>query len=162
MMGLNVFIYSKPLLFRFKGSPRGVKPLVISYLYVNLLLIIFLDIIITFFFSLVYRFDITIVIIMFFLFLLNCISILLQAIGIQCSIPLFEERAKNAYLISYIILFIQFFFLLLTLYIFIPIMPNAMEFSTGFLYILIFHIIFILSVSILLFLYGLKHLNNVE
>ncbi|MFW9877812.1 MAG: hypothetical protein ACFFG0_32420 [Candidatus Thorarchaeota archaeon] len=162
MMGINVFIYSKPLLYRFKGSPRGVKPLVFSYLYENLYLIIFVDIIITILFSFLYALNFYFGILFFLLFIINCEIIFLQAVGIQCSLPLFEDRSKNAYLISYIVLFTQFLSLLIVLYIVIPLLPNSIALTSDFIFILTIHTTLTLGVSFTLFLFGLKKLSNYE
>ena len=121
-----------------------------------------MDLIITTIFSFLFTFDFIFGIIFFVLFIINCEIIFLQAVGIQCSLPLFEERSKNAYLISYIILLIQFLSLLLTLNIIIPLMPNSIDITMEITFILANHMILTMVVSFFLFLYGLKKLKHFE
>ena len=162
MMGINIFIDSKHLLFRYKSSPRGVKALIYSYLYENLYLIIFIDIILTIIFSFLFKLDILLFFVFFIAFIINCIIIFLQAVGIQCYKPLFGERGKNAYLISYFILFMQLISLIITLYVIIPNVPSSIETSDGFLFILIFHMILTLGISFVIFFFGIRKLKKIE
>lgn len=106
MMGNTIFIGSKDLLWVYKRSPRGVSALVYSYIRMMVILLIFLDIGFTILFSLLFKYNISLVIFFFFLFLIHGTISISQAIGIQCFNPAFYEKGGDMMLNN--VLFIIF------------------------------------------------------
>jgi len=162
LMGLHIFIDSKQLLFQYKSTPRGVKALVYSYIYEIFYLILILDIILTFFFTLLFQLELIYSLIFFITFWLYCFVIQLQAIGVQCFNPLFEERGKQAYLISYFVIFLQVVSFFLALLIFIPFASVTLNNSLGLMYILLINLVFTSGFSFLTILFGLSKIQKIE
>jgi len=106
MIGNTIFIGSKDLLWVYKRSPRGVSALVYSYIRMMVILLIFLDIGFTILFSLLFKYNISLVIFFFFLFLIHGTISISQAIGIQCFNPAFYEKGGDMMLNN--VLFIIF------------------------------------------------------
>ena len=162
LMGLHIFIDSKQLLFQYKSTPRGVKALVYSYIYEIIYLILILDIILTFFFTLLFQLELIYSLIFFITFWLYCFVIQLQAIGVQCFNPLFKERGKQAYLISYFVIFLQVVSFFLALLIFIPFASVTLNNSLGLMYILFINLVFTSGFSFLTILFGLSKIQKIE
>ncbi len=95
MIGNTIFIGSKDLLWVYKRSPRGVSALIYSYLRMIIILIIFLDIGFTIIFSLLFKYNSSLVIFFFILFLVHGTISISQAVGIQCLNPAFEEKGGD-------------------------------------------------------------------
>ena len=162
LMGLNIFIDSKELLFHYKSTNRGIKALVYSYIYEIFYIILILDIVLSIFFALVFQLEIIYILIFFTTFLLYCFAIKLQAIGIQCFNPLFGERGKNAYLISYFIILLQIISFFISLFILVPYASNTLNSSIGLLFILLNNLILTCGFSVLIFLIGFNNLQKLE
>ncbi len=162
LMGLHIFIDSKQLLFQYKSTTRGIKALVFSYIYEIFYLILILDILLTFFFTLLFQLELIYSLIFFITFMLYCFVIQLQAIGVQCFNPLFEERGKNAYLISYFVIFSQVVSFLIALFILVPFASDTLNSSLGLLYILLINLALTLGFSFLLIYIGLNKLQKFE
>jgi len=95
LIGNTIFIGSKDLLWVYKRSPRGVSALIYSYLRMMIILIIFLDIGFTIIFSLLFKYNSSLVIFFFILFLIHGTISISQAVGIQCFNPAFEEKGGD-------------------------------------------------------------------
>ena len=95
LIGNTIFIGSKDLLWVYKRSPRGVSALIYSYLRMMIILIIFLDIGFTIIFSLLFKYNSSLVIFFFILFLVHGTISISQAVGIQCFNPAFEEKGGD-------------------------------------------------------------------
>ena len=95
LIGNTIFIGSKDLLWVYKRSPRGVSALIYSYLRMMIILIIFLDIGFTILFSLIFKYNSSLVILFFILFLIHGTISISQAVGIQCFNPAFEEKGGD-------------------------------------------------------------------
>ncbi|MFX1502761.1 MAG: hypothetical protein ACFFDH_17500 [Promethearchaeota archaeon] len=162
LMGIHVFMDSKQFLFYIKSTPRGIKAFIYSYVYEILTLLFILDLILTVFFTLVFQLEILLALILFLLFLLYCMGIEIQAIGIQCYSPLFDEQGKDAYKISYFIIFLQIIAFIIALYIIIPFAPNRWNNSIGLLYILLIDLALSSGFAIIIFFIGLRKLNKIE
>jgi len=162
LMGIHIFIDSKQLLFHIKSTPRGIKAFVYSYVYKVLYLLFILDIILTIFFTFILQLDILHFLIFFLLFMLYCLVIEIQAIGFQCFKPLFGERGKEAYVISYFIIFLQIVTFIIALYIIIPFAPNTWNNSLGLLYVLLINLPLSSGFAIIIFFIGLRKLNKIE
>ena len=162
LMGLNIFIDSKQLIFQYKSTPRGIKALVYSYIFEIFYLILILDIILTFFFTLLFQLELIYSLIFFILFMLYSFSIQIQAIGMQCFNPLFEERGKNAYLISYLIIFLQVVSFFLALLVLVPFVPTALNKSLVLIYIFLINLSFTSGFSFLMLYFGLGKIQKIE
>ena len=162
LMGLNIFIDSKQLIFQYKSTPRGIKALVYSYIFEIFYLILILDIILTFFFTLLFQLELIYSLIFFILFMLYSFSIQIQAIGMQCFNPLFEERGKNAYLISYLIIFLQVVSFFLALLVLVPFVPAALNKSLVLIYIFLINLSFTSGFSFLMLYFGLGKIQKIE
>ncbi|MFX1363970.1 MAG: hypothetical protein ACFFCE_13670 [Promethearchaeota archaeon] len=162
LIGIHIFMDSKQFLFHIKSTPRGIKAFVYSYIYEILILLILLDLILTIFFTFTFQLDILLSLIFFLLFLFYCMGIEIQAIGIQCYNPLFGEQGKDAYKISYWIIFLQIIAFIITLYIIIPFAPNQWNNSIGLLFILLINLFLSSGFAIIIFYIGLRKLNNIE
>lgn len=162
LMGLHIFIDSKQLVFQYKSTPRGVKALVYSYIYEIFYLVLILDIILTFFFTLLFQLELIYSFIFFITFMLYCFVIQLQAIGVQCFNPLFEERGKNAYLISYFVIFLQVISFFIALFILVPFASDTLNNSLGLMYILLINLALTSGFSFLIIHIGLSKIQNIE
>ena len=162
LMGLHIFIDSKQLVFQYKSTPRGIKALVYSYIFEIFYLILILDIILTFFFTIIFQLELVYSLIFFITFMLYSIVIQLQAIGIQCFNPLFEERGKHGYLISYFIILLQIVSFIIALIMLVPFASNTMNNSLGLLYILLINLVVTLGFSLLIIHIGLSKLQKIE
>jgi len=162
LMGLHIFIDSKQLVFQYKSTPRGIKALVYSYIFEIFYLILILDIILSFFFTLIFQLGLVYSLIFFITFMLYCIAIQLQAIGIQCFNPLFEERGKHGYLISYFIICLQIISFIIALFMLVPFASNTLNNSLGLLYILLINLALTLGFSLLIIHIGLIKIQKIE
>ena len=162
LMGLHIFIDSKQIVFQYKSTPRGVKALVYSYIYEIFYLILILDIILTLIFTLLFQLELIYSLIFFITFMIYCFVIQLQAIGVQCFNPLFEERGKHAYLISYFVILLQVISFFLALIIFIPFASDTLSNSLGLMYILLINLAFTAGFSFLIIFLGLSKIQKLE
>ena len=162
LMGLNIFIDSKQIVFQYKSTPRGVKALVYSYIYEIFYLILILDIILTLIFTLLFQLELIYSLIFLITFMIYCFVIQLQAIGVQCFNPLFEERGKHAYLISYFVILLQVLSFFLALIIFIPFASDTLSNSLGLMYILLINLAFTAGFSFLIIFLGLSKIQKLE
>ncbi|MHA1931225.1 MAG: hypothetical protein ACW96X_01725 [Promethearchaeota archaeon] len=162
LMGIHIFIDSKQILFQYKSTLRGVKALVYSYIYEIFYLILIMDIILTFIFTLLFQLELIYSLIFFISFMVFCFVIQLQAIGVQCLNPLFEERGKHAYLISYFVILLQVVSFFITLIIFIPFTSDTINNSLGLMYILLINLAITSGFSILIIILGLNKIQKLE
>jgi hypothetical protein len=95
LIGNAIFIGSKDLLWVYKRSPRGASALVYSYLRMMIILLIFMDIGFTILFSLLFKYNIALVIFFFLLFLIHGTISISQAVGIQCFNPAFDQKGGD-------------------------------------------------------------------
>ncbi|MHA2397746.1 MAG: hypothetical protein ACXADU_02500 [Promethearchaeota archaeon] len=161
-IGIYVLISSKEVIFLYKKSLRGIKTLLQSFLLEMLYLIVFLDIILTIFFSILFLLDFLVAITFFFFYLMNSFLTLVQAIGIQCIRPLFDEKGKNVYFNIYLIVIIQIFSLFISFLLVLPNIPSYIDHSLGLLYILLVNLGISYGFAFLLFFLGLRKLNRIE
>ncbi|MFX1378710.1 MAG: hypothetical protein ACFFA4_06415 [Promethearchaeota archaeon] len=162
LIGISILIQSKELLFIYKKSPRGINSLVFSYLYVLFVLIIILDIGLSIFFAFLFQINFILILVFFLAFMIYSGEILLQAIAIQCIKPLFEERGKDIFFHIYLILIVQVFSLLLTLFIVMPNLSSSNAASIGIIYILLFNLGISGIIASLMIYLGIKKLNKIE
>ncbi|MFX0156206.1 MAG: hypothetical protein ACFE9Q_16920 [Candidatus Hodarchaeota archaeon] len=162
LMGLHIFIDSKQLVFQYKSTPRGVKALVYSYIYEIFYLVLILDFVLTIFFTLLFQLELIYSLIFFFGFMLYCFVIQLQAIGVQCFNPLFEERGKHAYLISYFVIFLQIISFFIALYVFVPFVSDTFDSSLGLMFILFINLALTSGFALLIIHFGLSKIQKLE
>jgi len=162
MLGSYIFVGSKDLLWVYKRSPRNVEAMVYSYIFAMFILNIMMSIGITIFFTIIFEFDTIYIIVFFLAYLCYGILVLCEAIGIQGFSPSFEEKGKNMGMSIFKLMIIQmgvfigFIFLMVWIS---ETFPNPIfgEFLPLVLFLLIH-----LSISIPLFIFGIKHLKKIE
>ena len=95
MIGSYIFVDSKDILWVFKRSPRGIKGMVYSYIkavfIINILMVIPISVV----HSIIFKFDIIQGIMYGLLLLIFCFLSIIEAIGIQCLNPSFEEKGRS-------------------------------------------------------------------
>ena len=95
MIGSYIFVDSKDILWVFKRSPRGTKGIVYSYIIalfiINILIIIPISII----HGIILEFDVIKGIIHALLLFIFCSLAIIEAVGIQCMNPSFEEKGRT-------------------------------------------------------------------
>ena len=94
-LGNYIFVGSKELIWVYKKSPRSIKALLYSYLRMVFILIFFIGIGLTIFFSLFFQYDIFTVIFFFLFLIIYSLISVSQAIGLQCINPAFEEKGGD-------------------------------------------------------------------
>jgi hypothetical protein len=161
-IGIYILISSKNLIFLYKKSIRGIKILIYSFFYEMCYIIFFLDISLTLFFTLLFPLDFLSALTFFFLYPIHCFIILVQAIGIQCINPMFDEKGKNVYFNIYLIIILQVISLFIATYCIIPIVPVYIDHSLGLLYILLINLTISSGLAFLLLYIGLRKLNRLE
>jgi hypothetical protein len=162
LIGTNIFLDSKEIFYLYKKTPRGIYSLVFAYIYQMSIIILLLDLILTIFLAIIFNLNLLFICLFFLFFLLNCFSLLLQAIGIQCYNPLFEERGKDLFLMIYLIIFIQIVSLVISLYIVIPKISYSKDISIGLLYILFINLVITTIISVFILVLGLLKLRKRE
>ncbi|MFW9947721.1 MAG: hypothetical protein ACFFDX_12930 [Candidatus Odinarchaeota archaeon] len=94
-LGNYIFVGSKELIWVYKKSPRNIKALIFSYLRMTIIIIFFIGIGLTIFFSLFFQYDIFTAIFFFLFLVIYCLISVSQAIGLQCINPAFEEKGGD-------------------------------------------------------------------
>lgn len=162
MMGICVIFNSKNILYLYKKSIRGVHASIFAFLYQMVFLIVFYDIILTIFFTLLFALNIYIVGFFFCTYFIYCFIVLIQVVGLQCIRPFFDERGKQIYFKIYFIFILQFISLLISLFINIPLLPIVVDYSLGFLYILLTNIGISSIIAFLMLSIGIFKLNRID
>ena len=154
------FLNTKDIIFYYRKSPRGFKSLIISYIYSQILILLFIDIIITLIFSLLFFLDILLILLLFLYFLFNNIILLLLGIGLQCYNPLFKDEKKIVFINVYYILIIQMIslFIVVNLLLFY-LSKSDIHFNLIVLIFLSNLLILIIPMFILLF-FGIKRIKK--
>jgi len=162
MMGISVIFNSKNILYLYKKTIRGVHASIFAFLYQMAFLILFFDIILTIFFTLLFGLNIYSVGFFFCIYFIYCSIVLIQVVGLQCIRPFFDERGKQIYFKIYFIFFLQFISLLISLFINIPLLPIVVDYSLGFLYILLTNIGISSIIAFLMLSIGIFKLNRTD
>lgn len=162
MMGISVIFDSKNILYLYKKSIKGVHASIFAFLYQMVFLILFYDIILTIFFTLLFAFNIYNVVLFFCIYFIYCLIVLIQVVGLQCIRPFFDERGKQIYFKIYFIFVLQFISLLISLFINIPLLPIVVDYSLGFLYILLTNIGISSIIAFLMLSIGIFKLNRTD
>ncbi|MFX1302031.1 MAG: hypothetical protein ACFE9X_01610 [Promethearchaeota archaeon] len=162
LMGMSAFVDSKDVLFVYKKSPMGLKAFLQSYLYEMVYILLLIDIFFTILFTFIFILEILVSLTFFFIFMINSIIIIIQAIGIQCIRPLFEERRKNMIFNNYYLLALQVLSLFITLYLIIPVMIGTIDTSSGLFLILLINIGISTGLASLIFSFGIHNLKKIE
>ena len=162
MMGVSSIFDSKDILYLYKKSTKGVNASIYAFLYLMTYVLLFYGIILTIFFTIL--FSLNIVVIGFFLstYFIHCFIILVQLVGLQCIRPLYGESGKQIYFKIYFIGLLQVVSLLISLFITIPLLPIVIDYSLGFLYILITNMSISAIIAFVMLLIGLFKLNRTD
>jgi hypothetical protein len=161
-MGIYVFSNSKEITSIYKRSIRGIRPLIFSFLYLMIYIILLNDTILTLFFTIIFQLDFVNAFTFFSTYLLNSFIILLQAISIQCIKPLYREKGKFIYFNVYLIAILQILAFFLALTILIPIAHYSLNYTTGLIYVFLLYIAISFGLAILLITIGMIKLNRIE
>ncbi len=162
MMGISVIFNSKNILYLYKKSIRGIHASIYAFLYQMVFLIFFYDIILTIFFALLFALNIYTVGFFFCIYFIYCFIVLIQVVGLQCIRPFFDERGKQIYFKIYFIFVLQFISLLISLFINIPLLPVVVDYSLGFLFILLTNIGISSIIAFLMLSIGIFKLNRTD
>ncbi|MBN1803061.1 MAG: hypothetical protein JW891_16240 [Candidatus Lokiarchaeota archaeon] len=163
MIGNYIFVGSRDLLWVYKKSPRGVKTLVYSYIRALTIPSIFIGIITTIYYSILYQYTVLFSILFFVLYLVNITIILFQACGIQCFNPSFEEKGKQMGANIMIQMFFMFFILFISIFLlfnFNLFPPIEEDLIPVFMYLPI--LLLSLAFTIPVFYFGIRRLGRIE
>ncbi len=162
MIGNYIFVGSKDLLWVYKKSPRGVKTLVYSYIRALTIPSIFIGIIVTIYYSILYQYTVLFAFIFFALYMLNTTIILFQACGIQCLNPSFEEKGKQMGANIMIQMFLMFFVLFISIFLlfYFNLFPPIGDLIPVLMYLPI--LLLTLATAIPSFYLGIRRLGRIE
>jgi hypothetical protein len=160
IIGHLAFIESKDIIWVYKRSPRGIKSLAYSYLVMMLVFNIFLSMFITTFYAILTNIDILNIIIFFAEFLVFSQISSIQAMGLQCKSPAYGDKDPNMRGNAMISM------LLLQPLMFLPIgLLILLDPQNAFTMRLVMQVpifLYMLAVTIPLFIYGMKKLDKLE
>jgi hypothetical protein len=160
-MGIYVFINTKEITLLYKKSIRSVKVLVFSNLYNMFIICLIIGVILTIIFSIMFFLDFLSAVFFYLFFIMISMITLIQALGIQCIRPLYEERGKFIYFNMYFMALVQVISFILSLLLFIY--PTSFVNYTLGLNLIIYIYIGISSIfATLLLLIGIIKLNRIE
>jgi hypothetical protein len=160
--GVIVFIPSKGILFIYKKSSRGTKALIFSHLYQMAQVILFIDLLTTIIYSIIFQLNFLEILFFFISYFFISLIILTQALGIQSNNPLFDEKGKSVYFNVYLIVLFQIISFAIPLFILVPFLPFDIDYSIGFILILVCSLFFSSILAILILLFGIRKLNHIE
>ena len=162
LMGISTYIESREILEIYKKSPMGVKGFVYPLLFNLLYQLIVFSFFFSIFFTIIFQLGFLLSLIFFMTFIINSLTILLQSIGFQLIKPRFNERRKSVVFVNYIVLGLQVFSLLITLYIFIPLIHEFFQISTTLIFLLYINSGISLGLAILIFFVGIWKIKRFE
>jgi len=162
-LGNYIFVDSKELIWVYKKSPRNIKALIFSYLRMIVIIIFFIGIGLTIFFSLFFQYDIFTAIFFFLFLVIYSLISVSQAIGLQCINPAFEEKGGDMTLTIGILIIINLVTIFGSLFLGFQLLGN---FNPPPELIKVFFSLPLITFGILfaipLLLIGLKKLNKME
>ena len=162
MMGISSIFDSKDILYLYKKSARGVNTSIYAFLYLMTYVLLLYGIILTIFFTILFSLNIVVVGFFFSTYFIHGFIYLVQLVGLQCIRPFYGESGKQIYFKIYFIGVLQVISLLVSLFITIPLFPITIDYSLGFLYILLTNIGISATIAIVMLLYGLFKLNRAD
>lgn len=161
-IGNFIFVGSKDIVWVYKRSPRGIKTLVSSYLFAQLFPLLIMDIVLTIFISIVYQYDLFSAVFFFVFYLIQCMTALAEAIGLQSFMPSYEERGRQMSINVFLLMILQvapFFLGLFGFFFFLPEnLPPALMKVAMLTPILLISV----CIAVLLVYFGIKKLNRLE
>jgi hypothetical protein len=162
LFGSYIFVGSKDLIWTYKRSPRSIRALVLSYVFAMLIFNGLITLGLTIFFTFFFEFDFLSIIFFFTFYLIYNQLVILQAIGIQCFSPSFEEKGKTMTtnnLILMVLQFVPFQFLFIVLLVVFepPASPDLAKF-----YFLNPMLLLTTIIAIPLLIFGIRHLGKIE
>ncbi|MFX1409244.1 MAG: hypothetical protein ACFFA6_02745 [Promethearchaeota archaeon] len=162
LFGSYIFVGSKDLIWVYKRSPRNIFSLVFSYLIAMLVFNMLMALGLTIFFTFFLKFKIFEIIFFFSFYLINSLSVISQAIGIQCLSPSFEEKGRTMITNNLILMVLQMiplqFIFIVLLIVFSP--PKTPELAMFYFLSPLLLLSSVIAISLLYF--GLKKLNKLE
>ena len=162
MLGSFIFVGSKDLLWVYKRSPRNVNSLVYSYIMAMLIINMILALVVTTFFTILFKFDVFYVIVFFIAYLAYGIMVLIEAIGIQGFSPAFEEKGKHMGFNMFKLMSIQMGVFMGYIFLMVWAAEKLPDFTAWELTPTIIFISIHLMIALPLFFMGLRHLKKIE
>jgi hypothetical protein len=162
MMGISSIFDSKNILYLYKKSPRGVNTSIYAFLYLMTYVLLLYGIILSVFFTILFSLNVVVLGFFFSAYFIHCFIFLVQLVGLQCIRPLYGESGKQIYFKIYFIGLLQVISLLISLFITIPLFPIPIDYSLGFLYILITNLGISATIAFIMLLVGLFKLNRAD
>ncbi|TFF87248.1 MAG: hypothetical protein EU549_05065 [Promethearchaeota archaeon] len=168
ILGMNNFLYSKNLVFRYKKSPKGLKSLILSYLFLFFTIMIVVGLVSSIFNTFIFQFNLGEISLFYLFFSINGIVIFIQIMSLQCIHPFFKEQETNIHFLIYLVGLFQVFSFIIALCIWIPFFPYTIRYITpydfykGLSKIIFTHLIVSLIITGILSILGLKYINPLE
>ena len=162
LIGISTYIESKEILEIYRKSPMGIKGFIYPLFFNLLYQLVIFSFFFTIFFTIIFQLDFLLSLIFFMIFILNSLIILFQSIGFQLIRPRFVERSKSVVFVNYFVLGLQLISLMITLYIFIPIINEFFQISTTLVILLYINTGISLGLAVLIFKVGILKINKFE
>ena len=162
IIGNFIFVGSKDIVWIYKRSPRGIKTLISSYLFAQLFPVIIIDIILTIFISIVYQYDLFSVVFFFVFYLIQCMTSLSEAIGLQAYMPSYEEKGRQMSINVFLLVILQILPFFLGIFVFIFIFPSNLPPALLKIALLTPMILISVGLAAILLYFGIKKLNKLE
>lgn len=162
LIGSSEIIESKELLFLFRRTPKGFNSLVISFLFLNLYIILILDTILAFFFLFLFQLSILEFFTFFSLFFGFNMIFLIQSMGIQFLNPLFMNKRKGLFFNVYTFFGVHIIAFIIAIYVSTPNFSFSSGLFVGFNIIVLSYLIIEIMLSIIICLAGIKRMLNFE
>ncbi len=162
LWGSYSFIESKEVVFMYRKSPRGIKTLIISHLYSQILILVFMDILITAIISLMFLFNIFQIIALFTIFFVHNAIAILQGIGLQCFNPLYRYKKKIVFINIYYILAFQTLSLTIIIVLIFPSLPRNYPYVSALNIILFRNLILLGLITPIFLLLGFIKLKTLQ
>ena len=162
MMGISSIYDSKDILYLYKKSARGVNTSIYAFLYLMTSILLLYSIILTIFFTILFSLNIVVLGFFFSTYFIHGFIYIVQLVGLQCIRPFYGESGKQIYFKIYFIGVLQVISLVVSLFITIPLFPIVIDYSLGFLYILLTNMGISATIAFVMLLYGLFKLNRAD
>ncbi|UCC20683.1 MAG: hypothetical protein JSV62_05195 [Promethearchaeota archaeon] len=162
LFGSYIFVGSKDLIWVYKRSPRNTTALVFSYFLAMFIFNVLIALGLTLFFTFLFKFDLFSILFFFSFYLINCVIVISQAVGIQCLSPAFEEKgsamtSNNLFLMVLQVVPFQFILIIIIIVFPIPASPILAKF-----HFLMPLLLISMGTAIPLLILGLRKLSKIE
>ncbi|MEJ2279969.1 MAG: hypothetical protein P8Y70_19815 [Candidatus Lokiarchaeota archaeon] len=156
------FFKSKEIIYFHRKTPKGINVVLKSYIYSQVQIILFFDIIITPIFSLLFFLNFIYILLLFSLFFVFCFTMILICVGIQCLNPLYKHKSKIVFINIYYLIAIEIVSLFIILNVLIPSTSRNLFFLDILNQIILSQLIFMLIISPVILLLGIIKIQRLE